>query len=50
MSESTSEKLAEVYKSLLGASFPGNDKVENQSFLAVRVKNIASLYPNSADP
>ena len=32
------KKLAEVYKSLLGAFLPAKDKVENQSFLAVNVK------------
>jgi hypothetical protein len=38
-SERTTDKLAEVYKSLFGASLPAKDRVENQSFLAVKVKN-----------
>ena len=42
-SDSTKLKLAEVYRSLLGAVLLGKDKVENQSFRAVKVKNNAYI-------
>ena len=38
-SDKTNDSVADVYKSLFGDSFPASDSVENQSFLAVTVKN-----------